>query len=998
MSGEGVLSLPMERDGDGLVYLLASLLRCLFLAKEFFLLPSRETARVPTPSASPFILNSSKLTGFPFLAAKKGYQSLITRKSQAPVLNAPHLSALLFPAALSLSLHHFLSCEWINGGSLPLLDSGNGTIRDSYMVVEIQDYRSPVTSYVGTWEMYIKGEGTLEPAYYRRSKRVLAVMDEVKVLGDSVLVVDQAFERVRIILGSVDDNDYKDKYGHPIPKLQPTWVGFQQRWKKFLWDTRNAARAAEAYIRDFSTIIIPEVENEEVEDAKLDLREFIKRHDPYGQKLNSSEARDEAQRFSQEIADLQADIARLKISFNDFAKNQEVQLGYEIHAQTLQVKRLDIDIKMCQTVLLTMGIVVGAVTVLGPVGSFVALGTVVNGLVAAAAGIGTATASVSKIMDKRQELEVAHQQVIHLDEQLDRLHQLQEILQAQTADIDILTIHLERFNDSWATVAHDAEVIRDQLEKAGNQGGSKAAFMRRIQILKGSYGTLADALSFYIDNHQASLPPSSTMSDAKHAAYVPTNDGEGPVFPFEIFETIINIIINSIARQRRSGFSKSDLISLSLVSKDFAAICQPHLVKIVRIHMSSPLNRVQQLLGAIKANPTLASYVKWLEYYEPDLRLDGPITAEKDGSLTPLLHLPRLQYLKVDGRGDQSYERPESQIGVFSFRSLLDQYMVSNTLTSLFIRCVSELPILNILSCPNLENLELRYCDLKSWDQPAPSKVLAKGFNLKKVVNCSIRDVAFPLLAYCSQLECLRVSQMGGFRSERPERFPISAPPPTSFKNVTFIESRGSVDWSYFCRLAESASVKAFPALKHLEVELLTFEDITQCPNLIFEHMQSLEEIRVEGRNHLDPTSLNFKRGFSLSAQTLRKVTIHWNVTLQGGHADALLKTVRIALQEISHSNVLQHLHLRWEITAAGGDHETLAPYFEQWNDLDLTLTADKGAAFPHLADVIIWLRFSGGVNVDEQGKQDYKNLFKCSMNRLFNSKDIRTSFDISIY
>lgn len=55
-----------------------------------------------------------------------------------------------------------------------------------------------------------------------------ALIDEVKALGDSAIKIDQAFERVRIDLGKVDNNNYKDKDGKPIPKMQPTWVGFQK--------------------------------------------------------------------------------------------------------------------------------------------------------------------------------------------------------------------------------------------------------------------------------------------------------------------------------------------------------------------------------------------------------------------------------------------------------------------------------------------------------------------------------------------------------------------------------------------------------------------------------------------------------------------------------------------------------------------------------------------------------------------------------------------------
>jgi hypothetical protein len=54
------------------------------------------------------------------------------------------------------------------------------------------------------------------------------LLDEVKALGDSAVKVDNAFERVRLGLGQVDANNYKDKDGRPIPKLQPTWADYQK--------------------------------------------------------------------------------------------------------------------------------------------------------------------------------------------------------------------------------------------------------------------------------------------------------------------------------------------------------------------------------------------------------------------------------------------------------------------------------------------------------------------------------------------------------------------------------------------------------------------------------------------------------------------------------------------------------------------------------------------------------------------------------------------------
>ncbi|PPR01061.1 hypothetical protein CVT24_000600 [Panaeolus cyanescens] len=489
------------------------------------------------------------------------------------------------------------------------------------------------------------------------------------------------------------------------------------------------------------------------------------------------------------------------------------------------------------------------------------------------------------------------------------------------------------------------------------------------------------------------------MSDDNRATSKDTNDTEGPVFPFDIFEIIINNLITVPSPSHsRSGFPKPDrdILSLSLVSKSFAEICQPLLFKSVRLDIHSHLDRAQQFVGAIKSNPTLARYTKRLEYQEPNKEPVEPISAERDGSFTPLLQLPRLQYLRViaKGREGKSYDCPESSTGQFGFRSLLDQYIASSTLTGLYIQSIKDLPILDILSCPNLEDLELLYCGIKGWDHPAPSEVLKKGFKLKTAAIRSasgVNDVAFPLFAYCQQVERLQFARQGGFRSERPEKFQIRAPPLVSFKNLTFIESLASVDWSYFCRLAESAGVKAFPAVKRLKYHIIAEEDITLGINPIFEHMESLEELDIRGINDygLDPTPLiSLKRFFSLSAQTLKDITIKWKACQD----HTLIKVLRVALEGISHINVLRRLYV---VLVRGSWDMVISP--EEWNLLSRLLTADNGAAFPGLEEVIILLQLNKDRD-KQDALRDYEKLFKLTMNRIHTFRNVRTSFAISAY
>ncbi|PPQ65127.1 hypothetical protein CVT24_003018 [Panaeolus cyanescens] len=292
---------------------------------------------------------------------------------------------------------------------------------------------------------------------------------------------------------------------------------------------------------------------------------------------------------------------------------------------------------------------------------------------------------------------------------------------------------------------------------------------------------------------------------------------------------------------------------------------------------------------------------------------------------------------------------------------------------------------------------DLEYLPKCTVIHPAPSSVLAKGFKLKTAVIRNRDDVALPLFAYCPQIERFEFFRTANFRSERPERFPISTPPLVSFKNLTVIKSLESIDWSYFCRLAESAGVKAFPALKHLKYCLINEEDITLGINPIFEHMESLEELEIQALKHgwnLDITPLNLKRCFSRSAQTLKNITIKWKVALEGG--EDLLKKIRMALEDISHTNVLQRLDLHCDIPV---DYRNELD-FQQWNHLDLLLTADEGAAFPLLNEVRISLRFmtvwyESVEAAERQRLRKYENILELAMSSVYGSSDIHTSLEI---
>ncbi|KAH8078429.1 hypothetical protein BXZ70DRAFT_961750 [Cristinia sonorae] len=342
------------------------------------------------------------------------------------------------------------------------------------------------------------------------------LLKEVNDLNDSVIKVDQAFERVRVGLGQVDNNNYTDPNGLLVPKFQPTWVGFQKKWTSLLWGSRDTATGTQAYINDFIKTIIPEVENiktdADLANARRNLNNFINRRDPFGHQLNSQETIDLAQQHSQEFTDLRREMEAFRNTFDNFAKDREVQLSRDITQKQEEIETLKLEIKKCQTVVMAMGIAlgvtvivtgagaIGSMAALGPLGPFFALGALIVGAIAAITELGVLIAYVKQLNGHKAALDAAQAQLLQLQAQLQHLHELQAILQGQKEDITYIAGRLDRFASVWGTVRHDAQLINEGLHAAVGDEGSKRAFMRRVALVKDAYSHLGEALALYTAN------------------------------------------------------------------------------------------------------------------------------------------------------------------------------------------------------------------------------------------------------------------------------------------------------------------------------------------------------------------------------------------------------------------------------------------------------------------------------------------------------------------
>ncbi|KAG6865515.1 hypothetical protein C0991_001835, partial [Blastosporella zonata] len=175
-----------------------------------------------------------------------------------------------------------------------------------------------------------------------KTMRTVQVTKEATQLVESVIRIDQGFERVKIDLGSVDSGLFR---GKPVEKLQPQWAGYQRRFVALIWKSNTVARKTCAYVREFVNVILPTLEdltgNAEYKDAAADIREFAIRRNPFEHDFNDAQDWKHTQAFT----DLRYDIKMFRDNFELFLEEQGISLDEEIVCLQEEISELDWQIK-----------------------------------------------------------------------------------------------------------------------------------------------------------------------------------------------------------------------------------------------------------------------------------------------------------------------------------------------------------------------------------------------------------------------------------------------------------------------------------------------------------------------------------------------------------------------------------------------------------------------------------------------------------------------------
>ncbi|PPR01800.1 hypothetical protein CVT24_001696 [Panaeolus cyanescens] len=314
-----------------------------------------------------------------------------------------------------------------------------------------------------------------------------------------------------------------------------------------------------------------------------------------------------------------------------------------------------------------------------------------------------------------------------------------------------------------------------------------------------------------------------------------------PVFPFDIFERIIGNV--------EQTESTSDLITLSLVSKSFADLSQRRLFQYAKIcddDLSQHIQRIKQLTAIITYKPVLTNYIRRLFYATPSGE-DG----SKSIDVRSLLCFPLLNHLGIKGTDIWDWSSRHIATGLASeCLTILNHYLSSTSLHTLeLFNMRDDLPIVDILMCPNLETLTIHDCRWKSWSAPASVDLLEfGGLKLRKIdLDNNTGDIV-TLLAHCSKLEEISLSRVREIPAENALPSLITTLPTTRFKHLRYFKSSEIVSLTPIYQLAASHDVsegKVFPALKTFCFAFDSNSDDGLDP--LFEVLDSIEELILEG-------------------------------------------------------------------------------------------------------------------------------------------------------
>jgi len=370
----------------------------------------------------------------------------------------------------------------------PAMSINSGTAAELQQIKEkLSDKRSVNASYVAM-DKHISDPSTKE--------KLLA---EIQDLFDRATAMTDSFERIKVQLGVVDAQDYKDGNGKPLGKLQPTWIGFQDRFKTLLWRSRDSATDTVSVLRDFTEALIPAIRDptSSIEEIRSALDDFLRG--------TQTTVPSQTQTFSK----LRDEIAAFSAKCIAFADSRNTELTAQIKSLNDQIAALAKEVEDCDKVVVEMGIVLGATLVAGGVATgviaatFTALGAAGPGILIAllTTVVVTLIGSLAKLISSlkagaaaSEKLDAKQAEVRELNKELASLQALKSTLETLDQDVKQTYTRLDDFSNYRSLVNQDAVFIREYFTTATKLDETMEV---RLKFMESTYKALAVGIKEY---------------------------------------------------------------------------------------------------------------------------------------------------------------------------------------------------------------------------------------------------------------------------------------------------------------------------------------------------------------------------------------------------------------------------------------------------------------------------------------------------------------------
>ncbi|PPQ76083.1 hypothetical protein CVT24_003655, partial [Panaeolus cyanescens] len=295
---------------------------------------------------------------------------------------------------------------------------------------------------------------------------------------------------------------------------------------------------------------------------------------------------------------------------------------------------------------------------------------------------------------------------------------------------------------------------------------SRASFSFRVGTLDESYDALFEELDgedpksfskiLWSTNNIATLSPASMSTPSN------TSVGAEIVLPNEL----LYYIFEHLAANSHPESFLTDMKACSLVSKSWVPLCRPYLFERIELgpqSASSPRAMKNERLAKIfKNQPDLLRCVREITFkswtsYKQSVEAASEETLCHYVSL--FFQLPKVQRLNIQNGGMYVAYKIGVDLDAFGWQPLLDRYIAADTLTTLSLSYIVDVPILLILSSSHLTTLSLSDCFLSDTSSSLPFRFDKEPvFAIKHLHAKDVHNFYLSLLGFCPHLKTMKLS------------------------------------------------------------------------------------------------------------------------------------------------------------------------------------------------------------------------------------------------